>query len=315
MNQQQHTLGNIAAHQGSIILIDKPRGPSSHQVAAWVREITGVSSVGHTGTLDPPVSGVLVILLGRAGRLTSILHQDDKEYIALLRLQGDVSDNDLKEVILHFTGRIYQRPPKRSAVKRALRIREIHELEMLDRNDRLVLLRVKCDSGTYIRSLCHHIGLACGVGGHMVELRRTRSGPFYEKDCVTLHALRDAVEQARTGDETALAQIIRSPLEALEGMPRIYMKESAADAICHGARLSSRGIMSFDKFQMEDLVVMMAGEDLIGIGEALMTSSRIVPGEKGLVVAPRLVLQDTGIYPAVWKTHTPREKSLKRTDC
>ena len=310
MSHPDFSLADIIPGQGSIILVDKPRGPSSHQVAAWVREMTGVSSVGHTGTLDPPVSGVLVVLLGRAVRLTTILHQDEKEYIALLRLQGDVPDAELCKVIEHFTGRMYQRPPKRSAVKRALRIREIHELEMLDRDGRLVLLRVRCDSGTYIRSLCHHIGLACGVGGAMVELRRTRSGPFHEKDCVTLHSLRDAVERARNGDEESLRKIVRSPLEALEGFPRIYMKESAADAVCHGARLSSRGVVSHDKFQMEDLVVMMTGDDFIGVGEALVASSRIDPGAKGLIVAPRLIMQDIGVYPAVWKAHqTKREKS------
>lgn len=310
MVEENSILNNIASHQGSIILVDKPRGPSSHQVAAWVREMTGVSSVGHTGTLDPPVSGVLVVLLGRAVRLTTILHQDDKEYIALLRLQGDVPDAEFNEVISLFTGRIYQRPPKRSAVKRALRIREIQELEILDRKDRLVLMRVRCDSGTYIRSLCHHIGLACGVGGHMVELRRTRSGPFLEEACVTLHTLRDAVELAKQGSEEQLKGIIRSPLEALEGIPRVYIKESAADAICHGARLSSKGIIRHDAFQMDEQVVILAGDDLIGIGEAMMSSSRIVPGEKGLVVAPRIVMQDTGVYPHVWKTHqAKREKS------
>lgn len=152
--------------------------------------------------------------------------------------------------------------------------------------------------------------MACGVGGAMVELRRTRSGPFSEKDCVTLHTLRDAVEQARAGDDSLLRQIVRSPLVALDGFPRIYMKESAADAICHGARLSSRAVVSYDKFQMEDLVVMMTGDDFIGVGEALVSSSRIVPGEKGLVVAPRLIMQDIGVYPAVWKVHQPkREKS------
>lgn len=288
-------------HSGSILIIDKPRGPSSHQVAAWVREILGISSVGHTGTLDPPVSGVLVILMGRAVRLTTILHQDDKEYIALLRLHGDVSDAGLREVISQFTGRIYQRPPRRSAVKRALRIREIHELELLDRDGRLVLLRVKCDSGTYIRSLCHHIGMACGVGGHMAELRRTRSGPFTEKDCYSLHTLRDAVEKAKAGDESELRSMIRTPLDAVPDMPRVRIKESAVDALCHGARLSSRGIISHDSFQMEEFVVVMAGEDLICIGEALMSASRVIPGEKGLVVAPRLVFQDPGIYPAFWK--------------
>ncbi len=300
----------LGAHQGAIILIDKPRGPSSHQVAAWVREMTGISAVSHTGTLDPQVSGVLVILLGRAVRLTSILHHDEKEYVALMRLHGDVPHDELHQVITHFTGRIYQRPPKRSAVKRALRIREIHKIEILDQMGRLVLLKVTCDSGTYIRSLCHHIGLACGVGAAMVELRRTRSGPFRESECVTLHALRDAIERAKAGSDEDLHRIVRSPLDALEGFPRIFMKTTAADAICHGARLSCRGVIACDPFQMEELVIMMAGDDFIGIGEALVSSSRIVPGEKGLVVAPRLIMQDPGVYPSSWKTHErKREKS------
>ena len=297
------SIPDISERTGSIILIDKPRGPSSHQVAAWVREMTGISSVGHTGTLDPSVSGVLVILLGRAVRLTSILHQDDKEYIALLRLHGEVSDEELEGVVKSFTGRIYQRPPKKSAVKRALRIREIHELEMLDRKGPLILFRVKCDSGTYIRSLCHHIGLACGTGGHMAELRRSRSGPFKEKDCSSLHNLRDAIELAKTGKTSDLSRMVRAPLDALAGLPRVYIKESAADAICHGARLSSRRIISCDNFQMNEMVVMLAGDDLICVGEALLSSQRVVPGDKGLVVAPRLVFQNPGVYSPFWRGH------------
>lgn len=144
----------------------------------------------------------------------------------------------------------------------------------------------------------------------MAELRRTRSGPFLEKDCVTLHTLRDAVELARAGDDAPLRSIVRSPLEALEGIPRVYIKESAADAICHGARLSSKGIISHDNFQMEDQVAILVENDLIAVGDALISSSRIVPGEKGLVIAPHIVMQDIGVYPKVWKTHqTKREKS------
>jgi len=291
----------ISEKTGSIILVDKPRGPSSHQVAAWVREMTGVTQVGHTGTLDPSVSGVLVILLGRAVRLTTILHQDNKEYVALLRLHGEVSDDDLNNTVKLFTGRIYQRPPRKSAVKRALRIREIHELEILDSDGPLVLLRVKCDSGTYIRSLCHHIGLSCGTGGHMAELRRTRSGPFYEKDCVNLHFLKDAIESAHSGEITKLSGIIRSPLDAIPDLPRVQIKESAADAICHGARLSARGIIKHDKFQMGEMVVMLAGEDLICIGEALISSTQVIIGQKGLIIAPRLVFKDPGTYPPFFK--------------
>lgn len=287
---------------GGIILIDKPRGPSSHQVAAWVREMTGVTQVGHTGTLDPQVSGVLVVLLGKAVRLTSILHLDEKEYICLLRLHGDVSRSDLDEVVHQFTGKIYQRPPRRSAVKRALRIREIVECEILDHDSRLVLLRVRCDSGTYIRSLCHHIGLSLGVGAHMQELRRSRSATFTEDQTHTLHEVRDALEAAKQGDFHLIEPMILPMERSLPSVPKVIIKESAAGALCHGARLSSRGLISVEPFQMEDTVALFTERgDFIGLGEALMSSSRIVPGEKGLIVAPRMIFPVSDAYPAIWK--------------
>jgi tRNA pseudouridine55 synthase/H/ACA ribonucleoprotein complex subunit 4 len=295
---------------GAILLIDKPRGPSSHQVAAWVREMTSISQVGHTGTLDPQVSGVLVVLLGKAVRLTSILHMDEKEYICLMRLHGDVSQKNLEDMIQQFSGKIYQRPPRRSAVKRALRIREILELELLDRDNRLVLLRVRCDSGTYIRSLCHHIGMALGVGAHMQELRRSRSAQFTEDQIHTLHDLRDAVESAKEGETEPLSGMILPMETSITGFARVIIKESAAGAICHGARLSARGIIRVEPFQMEDTVAICTeAGDLIGLGEALMSSSRVIPGEKGLVVAPRMIFPESDAYPANWKGHQSRGTS------
>lgn len=289
---------------GGILLVDKPRGPSSHQVAAWVREMTGVAQVGHTGTLDPQVSGVLVVLLGKAVRLTSILHLDEKEYICLMRLQGDVSEQNLKEMVHQFTGKIYQRPPRRSAVKRALRIREIIELELLSRDNRLVLLRVRCDSGTYIRSLCHHIGMALGVGAHMQELRRSRSASFTEDQIYSLHEVRDAIEDAKSGNREALSHMILPMETSITGLAKVTIKESAAGAICHGARLSARGIINVEPFQMEDTVAMFTESgELIGLGEALMSSTRVVPGEKGLVVAPRMIFPEADAYPSIWKGH------------
>ncbi|WP_319579602.1 RNA-guided pseudouridylation complex pseudouridine synthase subunit Cbf5 [uncultured Methanospirillum sp.] len=297
---------------GGILLIDKPRGPSSHQVAAWVREMTGVSQVGHTGTLDPQVSGVLVVLLGKAVRLTSILHLDEKEYICLMRLQGNVSQQDLERNIAEFTGKIYQRPPRKSAVKRALRIREILELEILSREDRLVLLRVRCDSGTYIRSLCHHIGMALGVGAHMQELRRSRSADFPESQIHTLHDVRDAVEAAKAGHLELLSSMILPMEISIKHLPTVTIKDSAAGAICHGARLSMRGIIKTDAFQMEDMVTIFTDSgDLIGVGEALMSASRIIPGEKGLAVAPRIIFPDADAYPAIWKGHQTSDKTSK----
>ena len=147
-----------------IIVVDKPRGPSSHQVAAWVGKMLGCQ-VGHSGTLDPQVSGVLLIMLGNAVRLAPLLLQHDKEYICLMRLHGDVDREQILKVAGEFTGRLYQRPPRKSAVKRNLRIREVRKLEILDIDGRLVLFKAECDAGTYIRSLCHHMGLVLGYRG------------------------------------------------------------------------------------------------------------------------------------------------------
>ena len=171
----------VAVIPSGILVIDKTRGPSSHQVTAWVGKMLGVH-VGHSGTLDPQVSGVLLVMLGRAVRLAPLLLQHRKEYVCLMRLHGDTTRKRLEEVMEEFTGRIYQRPPRRSAVARNLRIRTIHSLTILDIEERLVLFRVTCDAGTYIRSLCHHVGLALGTGAHMQELRRTKSGAFNESD-------------------------------------------------------------------------------------------------------------------------------------
>jgi predicted ribosome-associated RNA-binding protein Tma20 len=102
------------------------------------------------------------------------------------------------------------------------------------------------------------------------------------------------------------------PMEtSITSLAKVIIRDSAAGAICHGARLSSRGVVSTGSFQMEDMVAIFTGSgDLIGVGEALMSSSRIVPGEKGLIVAPRIVFPDAGAYPAIWKGHPVLEKTI-----
>ena len=187
-----------------VILVDKPRGPTSHQVAAWVGKMLK-SDVGHSGTLDPMVSGVLVVMLGKAVRLAPLLLQHEKEYVACMRLHADIPRERVEEVVKQFTGRVYQRPPRRSAVKRALRIRVIYRIELIDMQDRLVLLKIRCEAGTYIRSVCVHIGNVLGCGGQMIELRRTKSGGFSCDEAHTLHEIRDAVELK---DDAALSAMI-----------------------------------------------------------------------------------------------------------
>jgi tRNA pseudouridine55 synthase/H/ACA ribonucleoprotein complex subunit 4 len=286
-----------------IVIIDKPRGPSSHQVAAWVGDLLGVD-VGHAGTLDPMVSGVLVVMLGNAVRLAPLLLQHDKEYVALMRLHGDAEPSDVLEAARELTGRVYQRPPRRSAVKRALRIRTIQDLTVLDQQGRLVLLRIRCDAGTYIRSLCHHLGLVLGVGGHMQELRRTRSGTFDEMQAHPLHALKDAVVRAKEGDSSALDAMILPVEVAIPEVQTVVIRNSAVDAICHGAVLAGVGIVSVTKFKRgEKVAVLTEKKEFVCLGRALVDATAIVPGKPGLVVAPGTVFMASGTYPRCWKKH------------
>ncbi len=287
-------------HSG-LLVIDKPRGPSSHQVTAWAGEILGVP-VGHAGTLDPGVSGVLVVMLGNAVRLAPILLSENKEYVCSLRTHGEVSPDQMRSVLREFTGRVYQRPPRKSAVARNLRIRTIQDIELLDFHGRSFLLRIGCDAGTYIRSLCHHVGLALGTGAHMEELRRTVSGSFGERDAVTLQQLNDAAAGAEQGDPGALDRMIRSPLEALGGIPRITVRDSAVDAVCHGAVLARAGLAGGEEFERGSTVVMVTvNGELIGLGRALVSSRDTGTMTHGLVVAPSSVFMQPGTYPRGWK--------------
>lgn len=287
--------------QSGILVVDKPRGPSSHQVTAWVGRMLDLPA-SHSGTLDPQVSGVLVVMLGRAMRLAPILMQQDKEYTVLLRLHGDVTQEDIERVAKEFTGKIYQRPPRKSAVRRALRIRTIHKLEILEIHDRLVLFHVACESGTYIRSLCHHMGLVLGVGGHMQELRRIRSGQYSEADASTLHDIKDATIRAEEGDASVLDSLIHPMEEALSTIPRVVVQDLAVDALCHGAVLAGVGVVRRDPYRKGALVALLSRRnELIGIGEALTPATAYEPGDTGLVIAPRIILMDPGTYPRGWK--------------
>lgn len=283
-----------------IVVVDKPRGPSSHQVAAWVGEILGVP-VGHAGTLDPMVSGVLVVMLGRAVRLARLLLRHEKEYVCLMRLHGDVDEARIREVASEFVGRIYQRPPRRSAVKRQLRIRRIHSLDVLGIDGRLVLFRVTCEAGTYIRSLCHHLGLAAGCGGHMVELRRTRSGAFGEADAITLHALKDAAVRAEAGDRETLDAMILPVEVAAPDLKAIAIGDRAVDAVCRGAALAGVGVVELPVFRAGETIALVTRKgELVALARTLVPSDATAPGRTGLVAAPETVFMAPGTYPRGW---------------
>ena len=290
--------------ESGIVVVDKPRGPSSHQVTAWVGDILG-RRVGHAGTLDPQVSGVLVVMFGGAVRLAPVLLAHNKEYVCLMRLHADASRERVEQAAAEFVGRIYQRPPRKSAVKRNLRIRKIQEIEILDMDGRLVLFRGRCDAGTYIRTLCIHLGYAIGTCAHMEELRRIRSGSFDETAAVTLHELADAAAIAREGESEPLRRMILPAAAAVADLAKVVIRDTAVDAVCHGAVLAGVGVVGKEGgFAKGETVAIVTGRgELVGLGKGLVNSSALKPGEPGFVVAPTSVLMQPGTYPRGWKAH------------
>ena len=228
-----------------VVPLDKPPGPTSHQVAAWVRDLADVERAGHAGTLDPKVTGCLPVLTGAATRLAGAL-LGRKAYVAVLQLHAD-PPGDLEAVLDAFEGPLYQRPPRKSAVARRLRVREVYRLEALEVDGRRVLLAVECESGTYVRKLCHDLGLALGTGAHMGDLRRTATEPFDDADLATLHDLADALADWRErGDDGPLREVVRPAEAALVHLPAVTVARSAAVEVAEGAPVYAPGVVALE---------------------------------------------------------------------
>ncbi len=224
------------------IVIDKPKGPTSHQVDAWVREITGEKRVGHIGTLDPNVSGVLVMALGKATKLIDIVHEKPKEYISVMRLYSPTDSDTIMNVFKEFTGRIYQLPPVRSAVSRQVRERTIYRMDVMEINDKLILFKVKCESGTYIRTLCTDMGYVIGTGAQMADLRRLSTGDFNELHMHTLQELSDSMVLKKQGDTSRFDSLLIPMDFVFANEPKVIVKNTAIKNIINGSDIYPAGI-------------------------------------------------------------------------
>ena len=287
-----------------VVVIDKPAGPTSHEVVAWVKDILKINRAAHTGTLDPKVTGVLPVLLGTATKSADCFI-GDKEYVCVMRLHGEIGAAEVRKISEQFVGRLYQRPPLKSAVKRRIRIRTVHYSEIKEIEGKNVLMKVGCEAGTYIRMLCHHIGLALGVGAHLSELRRTQSFPFDEAVLTKLHDLKDAyVFYEEEGDESFLRRLIMPMEYALVHIPCIIIKDSAVDAICHGADLAAPGIARIEEgINISNRVILYTGKgEAVSIGGAKMNSEEMRRAEEGICVETEKVFMKQGTYMKGWKT-------------
>jgi H/ACA ribonucleoprotein complex subunit 4 len=290
--------------QNGVINLDKPAGPTSHQVVAWVKEILRVEKAGHGGTLDPAVTGVLPVALGDAARALQVLLVAGKEYFALMKLHTQVDEKKIREVCSSFVGEISQMPPLRSAVKRVRRTREVYYLEVLEIQGTEVLFRVGCEAGTYIRTLCVDIGKRLGCGAQLAELRRTRVGTITEDSAVTLQEVKDAyVFWREDGEEAELRRTILSMERLLEVVPKIVVRDSAIDALCHGANLAIPGVVEIDEdIKVGEIaaVVSLKGEG-VALVKMVVPSVQVIEKDTGICASLERVLMNKGTYPSIWK--------------
>jgi H/ACA ribonucleoprotein complex subunit 4 len=252
---------------------------------------------------DPIVTGVLPVALEDATKIVQAFLHSGKEYVCLMVLHSEVPDEDLRRVLEEFTGEIHQKPPLRASVKRESRKRTIYYVDLLERDGNRVLFRVGCQAGTYIRKLCSDIGEVLGAGAHMQELRRTRSGPFTDSTGLhTLHELVDAHARFAEGDQTAIRRLVRPVEEALEYIPKIRIRDSAVDAVCHGASLAVPGIVSVeDPFSKDSTVAIMTlKEEAVALAKSVMSSESMIQQEKGIAAKVMRVLMSRGTYPRMW---------------
>jgi tRNA pseudouridine55 synthase len=250
-----------------VLVVDKPTGMTSHDVVQVIRKGTNIRRAGHTGTLDPRASGVLVVLIGPAVRLSEYVSASDKRYQAVITLgkttdtydedgkvmsssEVNVTEEHFNEELQKFVGEIEQVPPPYSAVKvkgrkayemarkgeeveLAPRIINVYSLELLEWAPPEVVIDVYCSSGTYVRSLAHDLGARLGCGATLTGLRRTKSGRFTLRDAVPLRTLNDAFI-----DGTWYQYLIPAA-EALSDWPTLELNQDQMDAIRHGNRIQA----------------------------------------------------------------------------
>jgi len=288
------------------ILLDKPNGPTSHETVAWIKKILNIPKAGHSGTLDPMVSGILPVGLGEATKALIVLLLGPKEYHALGRLHTLPSNEKLQVILKQFTGKIYQKPPQRSSVSRQTRVRSVYEIDVIEQKERLILMRILCEAGTYIRKIFYDIGEVLGPGATMIELRRTRVSQFNEdSNLVKMHDLVDAYAMWKEKSDDSKLRRILMPIEyVLSELKSVVIRDSAVDALCHGAQLAIPGILEISHgITKGDFVGIYTQKgEVVALAEAILSESEIVENTKGFAFQLRRIIMAPNTYPKNWRT-------------
>lgn len=252
------------------------------------------------------MTGVLPITLEESRKIVQALLYSGKEYVCVMKLHASEQEERIREILKEFENTIYQRPPLRSSVKRQLRIRQIYYIDFIEMEERNVLFKVGCEGGTYIRKLCYDIGELLGHGAHMQELRRIRAGPFVENEnqFVTLHEVAYTFSQWKKNKEDSLLKQFIQPLEnTLTLIPKIVIRDSAVDAICHGAALAAPGVLSVETGIRKDspIVISTLKGEAVALASADVSSDEILTINYGIVAKPKRIIMPMGTYPKCWK--------------
>jgi len=260
------------------IILDKPAGMTSFEACDAVRKKLGCDKAGHAGTLDPMVTGVLLVALNKATKLMPLLDKLDKTYEGKAHLHQDILLSKLKKVIKEkFIGKIIQLPPRKSRVKREEREREIYEFKILKKKDRDFWFKVSCQKGTYIRKLMDDLGKALGIGCHMTELRRLKQGPFTIRQAVSL----DNVNQ----DYIIEAEKIIVKVSSI-----VYVSKDAESRLRQGKFLEADDIEKIrGKFDKDEIVVAFSNNQVIALVKPFFSSLEIKKQE-GYVLKPERVI-------------------------
>jgi H/ACA ribonucleoprotein complex subunit 4 len=278
--------------QTSIVNVDKPSGPTSHQISYWIKDLLKIKKAGHIGTLDPNATGVLPILVGRSTRLLPLFQKLDKEYVGIMHLHKDIDLEILNDLIQkNFVGEIVQLPPKRSAVARVPRKRKVYEAVLIEKDGKDVLFKIICESGFYVRKWVHDIGQKLKVGAHLKELRRISIGKyedsyvriFDEENSFNLIQIADAISN---NDEKMIRKIFIPAEYCLEHVKKIFVKDSAIPNLLKGAPLYVKGIVRVQEGIKKDEIVAIFSlkNELIAFGYAKMNSEEMVKSNQGIAV-------------------------------
>ncbi len=269
-----------------VVVIDKPCGPVSHEVTSWVKKILEIPRAGHAGTLDPDVSGVLPVALGRATKLLKYVASKRKTYVGICKFKKELTAEHLEDLFASFRGEITQTPPKISAVKKVPRKRFVHSLEIIEIDGKRVLFRATVEAGTYIRTLCEDLGRAAGTTAFMEELRRTAVGRIREDSTHTVQELVDAYWLWKEKKDDTLLRKCIVPIDTLLQFRRVYVKDNAAASLAKGAQLMAPGLSAAEPLVRKNEPVSLYTDSgvFVGVGTALYDGAEMNEKKRGRIV-------------------------------